>query len=132
LVFAPASLILTNYFLPLNEALYAKEAHVPTHHLVPECGWDNYSKNINVSEFIFDELAPLANSGKLDYENFVVGFGEFSDDSGFCSMEFFVPENDDEIEVLLKLQINFDSETNNIFALLDRNLKEKFQLIETL
>ena len=105
---------------------------MPTHHLVPKCGWDNFSKNINVSEFIFDELAPLANSGKLDYENFIVGFGEFSDNSGFCSMEFFVPDNDDEIEYLLKLQISFDSEIDNIFASLDRNLKEKFQLIGAL
>ncbi|BBN81465.1 hypothetical protein PA25_24790 [Pseudoalteromonas sp. A25] len=105
---------------------------MPTHHLVPKCGWKDYSKNVSVSEFIFDELIPLVNSGKMDYENFIVGSGEFSNDSGYCSMEFVVPLYDEDIEELSKLQISYDSKTDNIFALLDTKLRSKFELIETL
>jgi len=124
--------ILANYKFPLIEALYAKEAQLPTHHLVPKCGWKDYSNNVSVSEFIYDELIPLVNSGEMDYENFIVGSGEFSDDSGYCSMEFVVPLYDEEIEELSKLQISYDSKNDNIFASLDTKLRNKFELIETL
>ena len=118
--------------MPLSGALYAKEAQLPSNYLVPKCGWKDYSKNVSISEFIFDELLPLVNTGKMDYENFIVGSSEFSDDSGYCSMEFVVPLYDEEIEELSKLQISYDSKTDNIFASLDANLRNKFELIETL
>ena len=104
---------------------------MPSYYLAPKCGWKDYSKNISVSEFIFDELLPLVNRGKMDYENFTVGSGEFSDDSGYCSMDFVVPLYDEEIEELSKLQISYDSKTDNPFATLDTNLRNKFELIET-
>ena len=103
--------------------------------LVPTCGWEKFEDNLKVSDFIYSRLGPLASSGKIDYENFISGYGEFSNETGFLAVKYLVPsvDNDEtEIEFLLELKISFQSTgTNNIFELLMVDLQFKFGLVKS-
>ena len=104
-----------------------------TFKLSPIIGWNKFMDNSEVAKYIYAELVPLTNAGILKYDNFIVELGNFSSDDGFCSMEFLLNEDDDEMEILVDLLIGINSnQDNNTFKLLTESLRNNFGLVECL
>jgi hypothetical protein len=98
--------------------------------LFPKDGWEDFPRNLEVGDVVYSKLIPLANSGDIDYTNFMSGSGMFESEFGLLNIELDTAE-EDEIDFIKCLSIAYEKNgAGNVFKELALYLKSEFGLIE--
>ena len=75
--------------------------------LIPKDGWLKFSKNIEVTSYLYTLFMPLVNEGNWNYMNFTSDSGIFEDEVGnFVTLLYLEQDEETEIERLESLNVS--------------------------